>query len=372
MSQWLIYGKSPSLDTLWDEELNVGRSPATIEAIMALESRLQIVLPDWLRQLYSRYDGGAVRMARGASLQEPENWLKADWLIPRGRLFSIGEIFSFAELRLLEDYKDDAFATIVEDDSRLIAIAMDEGTTTLCLDYSDAKHTVTPRIVLTDRGRCLRVFDDVKGFLAELVDVQYWNSALEDHHGPDPDPDVMPWKRVNWELEVASIENFFTGSGTSGAPASEDLISATENRLGVQLPALLKKLYRHQDGGYTNFELVPLFRKPSRHRHSWESAIIDRHLYSMKYLETLAEIASGFDDNEYPLSFYRMHAHCEWLVVLCSHGLDWMLCLDYRRNGPNQEPEVVLFQTFDRELEPLYRARNFNQFFGDLRRDAYK
>ncbi|MNE51097.1 SMI1 / KNR4 family protein [compost metagenome] len=216
------------------------------------------------------------------------------------------------------------------------------------------------------------MFDDVNGFLAELVDAQYWNSALEDHHGPDPDPDGMPWKRVNWELEVASVENFFTGSGAPGAPAPEELISATENRLGVQLPALLKKLYRHQDGGYTNFELVPLFRKPSRHRHSWESAIIDRHLYSMKYLETLAEIASGFDDNEYPLSFYRMHAHCEWLVVLCSHGLDWMLCLDYRRNGPSQEPEVVLFQTFDRELEPLYRARNFNQFFGDLRRDAYR
>src|SRR5688572_11635438 len=62
--QWMVYGRAPTLDTFWDEDLNLGRVAATAEAIAETETRLGIVVPAWLRTLYARYDGGAVRMAR--------------------------------------------------------------------------------------------------------------------------------------------------------------------------------------------------------------------------------------------------------------------------------------------------------------------
>lgn len=76
----MVYGRSPSLDTFWDEALNLGRVPASEAAIAAAQARLEVHLPTWLRTLYARYDGGAVQMARGQSLEQPDNWLTAEWL----------------------------------------------------------------------------------------------------------------------------------------------------------------------------------------------------------------------------------------------------------------------------------------------------
>ncbi|MCF5920266.1 SMI1/KNR4 family protein, partial [Xanthomonas perforans] len=53
--KWMVYGRSPSLDTFWDDALNLGRVPATEAAIAAAQARLGVRLPAWLRELYARY-----------------------------------------------------------------------------------------------------------------------------------------------------------------------------------------------------------------------------------------------------------------------------------------------------------------------------
>lgn len=152
--EWKVYGRAPTLDTFWDEALNLGRSPATDASIAAAQARLGVRLPDWLRHLYARYDGGAVQMARGQSLQQPDNWLAAEWLIPRARLLGAEALFSFAQVRAREDYRDDAYAGLAAsgDDRWLIAIASDARAPSraLCLDY--AAPDTEPTLVYVDAG----------------------------------------------------------------------------------------------------------------------------------------------------------------------------------------------------------------------------
>ncbi|MGO1071205.1 SMI1/KNR4 family protein [Lysobacter sp. CA199] len=355
----MVYGRAPSLDSFWDEELNLGRAPASAESIAAVEARLDIVLPAWLRRLYARYDGGAVRMARAASVEAPGDWTKADWLVPRARLLPLSEWFSFAQLREREQYRDDAYIALAADDRRLIAIAIDEHNKTLCLDYSAEAE---PAIVWTDHQRRLREYADAARWLADLVDLQFWSPALQARHDPA--------QTLQWRPEPPSLDTFWSGPGfwsdASGAPAPEDAIAAAEARLGVRLPALLRALYRRQDGGYTRFEWAPLSRHPSRHSYDWESVVPDRYLSSLGHLRTLMDVASDFQDGTELWSFARMHARCEQIVVLAMHNINWMLCLDYRERGPEREPDVVYFEYFD-ELTPRYRARDFDRFFADLR-----
>lgn len=355
---WRVYGCAPSLETFWDEERNLGRSAASAKAIAAVEARLGIELPPWLRTLYARYDGGAVRMARARSLRS-DDWIDADWLVPRARLLPLGEWFSLAELRRREEYRDDVFAALAVDDSRLIAIALGEDNGTLCLDYSGDG---APRIVLTDQQRRLREYPGHAEFLADLVEIQYWNPALQARH----DPRAL----LQCDPRPPSLDTFWSGPGywTDGAaPADEAALAAAEARLGLRLPALLRDLYLRQDGGTTEFEWAPLRRQPSWHLYDWESVVPDGTVSALADLRTLAELAEGFQASDALHSFARTYAGCERLLILAMHNIEWMLCLDYRERGPQGEPEVVYFEYFG-ELVAQYRARDFHGFFADLRR----
>lgn len=355
---WRVYGRAPGLETFWDEERNLGRGPASAQDIAAAEARLGIELPPWLRALYARYDGGAVRMARAASPRS-EDWIDADWLIPRARLLPLAEWFSLAQLRQREDYRDDAFAALAADDRRLIAIAVDGNNATLCLDYSGG---AAPGIVLTDQVRRLREYPGHAEFLADLVEIQYWNPALQARH----DPRAL----LQCDPRPPSLDTFWSGPGywtDAAEPAGEAAIAATEARLGLRLPALLRALYLRQNGGATEFEWVPLRRRPSWHLYDWEAAIPDNTLSALEELQTLDEWADAFQGRDALHGFVRSYAGCERLLILAAHGVEWMLCLDYRERGPWQEPEVVSFEFFD-ELVALYRARDFHRFFADLRR----
>lgn len=357
--EWRVYGCAPGLDTFWDEERNLGREPASAEAVAAAQARLQIELPAWLRVLYARYDGGAVRMARARSLHS-EDWIDADWLVPRARLLPLAEWESLATLRQRWDWRDDAFAELAADDRRLIAIARDNENRTLCLDCSAAGE---PRIVLTDLQRRLREYPGAGEFFADLVDLQYWSPALQARHDPR--------STLRWDPQPPALDTFWHGPGywTDGVAAAADdaALDAAQARLGLRLPALLRELYRRQDGGSTEFEWAPLRRQPSHHLYDWEAVLPDRYLAALDGIRTLADLASDFQDGTELYSFARSYAGCERIAVLALHGINWMLCLDYRERGPEQEPEVVYFEYFD-ELVPLYRARDFHRFFADLRR----
>lgn len=355
---WRVYGRAPSLETFWDEQRNLGRAAASAADVAAAETRLAIELPPWLRALYARYDGGAVRMARAKPLHS-DDWIDADWLVPRARLLPLGEWFSLADLRRREDCRDDAFAGLGGDDSRLIVIALGENNGALCLDYSAAG---APRIVLTDQRQRLRDYPGHEEFFADLVELQYWSPALQSRHDPDA--------RIECDPQPPALDTFWSGPGywaERAEPAGEAAIAAAEARLGLRLPALLRALYLRQNGGNTEFEWVPLRRQPSRHRYDWEAAIPDNTVCALDDLQTLADWAEAFQGGDAASGFVRSYAGCGRLLILAMHGVEWMLCLDYRERGPQAEPEVVSFEFFG-ELVELYRARDFHRFFADLRR----
>ncbi|MCC4589198.1 SMI1/KNR4 family protein [Xanthomonas sp. NCPPB 1067] len=362
--KWMVYGRAPSLDTLWDEALNLGREPATAAAIAAAEERLDVRLPAWLRGLYARYDGGAVQMARGQSLQEPDNWLKAEWLIPRARLLGSAELFSFAQVRAREEYRDDAYAglAIGGDDRRLIAIAADDRSPgrALCLDYaaSDAE----PTLVYVDAGknRRLCVFATVDALLSQLVDVHYWSPALQAKHDGDA---------VQWQPQPPAVTTFWSGPGhwnEAGAAADSDALAAAEARMGVRLPALFKRLYGVQDGGDTGWCWVPRTRFPSDLYVDWECVLVDRYLLPLASIGSVLDLAAAFEDPDDFNAAARLHARLDQVLVLSCHNVDCLLCLDYRARGPQCEPEVVYFERWE-GLVPTWRAASFDAFFGVLR-----
>ncbi|MCC8626031.1 SMI1/KNR4 family protein [Xanthomonas vesicatoria] len=362
--KWMVYGRSPSLDTFWDEALNLGRVPATEAAIAGAQARLGVSLPAWLRGLYARYDGGAVQMARGQSLEEPDNWLKAEWLIPRARLLGSAELFSFAQVRAREKYRDDAYAGLTAggDDRRVIAIAADDRTPrrALCLDYSAADGE--PTLVYVDAGdnRRLAVFANVDELLAQLVDVHYWSPALQAKH----DGDV-----VRWQPQPPALTTFWSGAGhwsEHAAAADVDAFAAAEARLGVHLPALLKRLYSVQDGGDTGWCWVLRTRFPSDHYVDWECVLVDRDLTPLASIRSVLDLAAAFEDPDDFSAAACLHAGLDQVLVLSCHNVDCLLCLDYRARGPQCEPDVVYFDRWE-GLVPTWRARSFDAFFSALR-----
>ncbi|KLD69500.1 SMI1/KNR4 family protein [Xanthomonas pisi] len=363
--KWMIYGRSPSLDTFWDEALNLGRVPATEAAIAAAQARLGVLLPAWLCALYTRYDGGAVQMARAPSFEEPDNWLKAEWLIPRARLLGSAELFSFAQVRAREDYRDDAFAGLAAggDDRRLIVIAADHRSPSraLCLDYSvpDAE----PTLVYVDAGgnRRLIVFEDVDALLSQLVDVVYWSPALQARHDES--------ERVHWQPQPPALRTFWSGPGhwnDTAAAAGADALAAAEARLGVRLPALCKQLYSVQDGGDTRWCWVRRTRFPADLYVDWECVLVDRYLSPLAKIGSLLDLAAAFEDPNDFSAAACLHAGLDRVLVLSSHNIDCLLCLDYRARGPQCEPDVVYFDRWE-GLVPTWRAPSFDAFFSVLR-----
>ncbi|MBB4130637.1 hypothetical protein GGR62_001405 [Xanthomonas campestris] len=338
--------------------------PATAEAIEAAETRLGIRLPAWLRQLYARYDGGAVQMARGRSLEQPDNWRKAEWLIPRARLLGSAELFSFAEVRARQEYRDDAYAGLAEggDDRCVIAIAADHRSPSraLCLDYSASD--VEPTLVYVDAGdkRRLSVFANVDDLLSQLVDVRYWSPALQSKYGRDV---------LQWQPQPPALTTFWSGpERRNGGRAAADaaMLAATEARLGVRLPALFKRLYSVQDGGDTNWCWVPRTRFPADLCLDWECVLVDRDLLPLAQIRSVLDFADAFEDRNDFSAAACLHAGLDQLLVLSAHNIDCLLCLDYRARGPQCEPEVVYFEDWD-GLVPTWRAPSFEAFFGVLR-----
>ncbi|MBV6804300.1 SMI1/KNR4 family protein [Xanthomonas euvesicatoria] len=362
--KWMVYGRAPSLDTFWDDALNLGRVPATEAAIAAAQTRLGVRLPAWLRELYARYDGGAVQMARGQSLEEPGNWLKAEWLFPRARLLGSAELFSFAQVRAREEYRDDAFAGLAAggDDRHLIVIAADDRSPSraLCLDYSASG--AEPTLVYVDAGdkRRLAAFANVEDLLAQLVDVHYWSPALQARH----DADV-----VQWQPQPPALTTFWSGAdgrNDGGAAADADAFAEAEARLGVRLPALFKRLYSVQDGGDTGWCWVPRTRFPSDHYVDWECVLVDRDLSPLAQIRSVLDFADAFEDRSDFRAAACLHAGLDQVLVLSCHNVDSLLCLDYRARGPQCEPEVVYFENWE-GLVPTWRAARFDAFFAVLR-----
>lgn len=146
--------------------------------------------------------------------------------------------------------------------------------------------------------------------------------------------------------------------------AREDMLAAAEERLGVRLPATLRRLYGVYDGGYVGWTYVPLVPDPGPRHDHWRGAFaIDySSLVPTARLRTVAEHYADFTDDPDDLP-----ANAHRLVVLQARYGD-MTLLDYSRGA---HPRVLIVQ-YDKPVgeDPVDVAfDDFDAFFAALRRE---
>jgi hypothetical protein len=178
------------------------------------------------------------------------------------------------------------------------------------------------------------------------------------------------------EADGPTADTFFRGEPhwSDPAEAHADLIAATEERLHVALPRLLKELYLRQNGGGTDFTFsavtpdAPLDAGDEFERH-WRTSVPDDGLRPIDDLETMTELQASFDhDSDGSWQTYLPGA--ARLVRIAQQGWDEYLCLDYSEG--RSDPRVVLF--IDGRWAPMSEMSfeavwpSFEAFFSGLRR----
>lgn len=81
----------------------------------------------------------------------------------------------------------------------------------------------------------------------------------------------------------------------------------------------------------------------------------------------MGELSDAVDFGDDDLCFRNRFPGTDLLIVLCRHGWDVFLCLDYRTNGRQGEPEIAHFEEGGDGLEEVLRVPNFDEFFAGLR-----
>ncbi|MCI5065106.1 SMI1/KNR4 family protein [bacterium] len=133
-------------------------------------------------------------------------------------------------------------------------------------------------------------------------------------------------------------------------PVSDDQISAAEARLGITLPASIKKLWKIQDGG------------PTKYR---DYVIPDNSFQNLRSFRSMKEEGSDIDFGSSEDDWQGYLGDSSKIIIVARHGFSEFLCLDYRKSGPQGEPEVVLFDTAG-EPKEIYRAPSFHDFVNRL------
>jgi hypothetical protein len=159
--------------------------------------------------------------------------------------------------------------------------------------------------------------------------------------------DLDAIRRVFWDTSV---------SYRVQSPLTDEMLEAAERTLAVKLPRSYVDLLRVQNGGCTSSEFTAF---PTPQATSWAEDHVP--------FDDVAGIAPANStdrsllDNAYYLEEWGIP---EGLILLSGDG-HWWIALDYRRSGPQGEPNVLWFDT---ELgESLELARNFDDFVRRLR-----
>ena len=148
-------------------------------------------------------------------------------------------------------------------------------------------------------------------------------------------------------------------------PATNDELSSAEQRLGVKLPSLLTDLYLIKNGGYTAYAFAALVPNPKPTYDDWANLMVDG-ISPLQALETVGDVSDSCDFGA-DGSWRTANKDVDRLIVFSRHGMDWLLCLDYRETGPESEPRVVSYEGFEIELKEQLRFADFERFFNSLR-----
>lgn len=180
-----------------------------------------------------------------------------------------------------------------------------------------------------------------------------------------------------------TLVTFFDETRYGLAPEGETkaarlaLVDATQRKLAIRLPALLRELYAIRNGCSTPYAHVPAVPNP-RHEfdtdgdgwRDWENPIPDAKLHPVDKLRTMGDISDDFSSPDDGDDCWRnVVPDVDRLISIASHGWDKFLCLDYRDG--RTEPRLLYL---DDSMQPQgtlgvqYQAADFATFFNALRR----
>lgn len=263
-------------DTLFDRD---GRSAASRSALAArdservakrpfaanaamiaeAEARLGFRLPEGLKQIYARRDGGYVGALYAPRVKTPsqsyDDWRGA-FAIDYSSLRPLEKLATVAEH--YENFTHDE-DEVPKDADRLVILEARYGDMTL-LDYSRTDQN--PPVLLVDFDKHggadpvdLR-FPDFDAFLAALRRDVMWSPPSDAPYGdlaePLGDRDAADWPRVFWDANPHVLYNIAASRKDGSEPAKtadQALVEETGRRLGVVVPPALAAVYRAKNGG---------------------------------------------------------------------------------------------------------------------------
>lgn len=339
--------------------------------IEAAEARLGFRLPDTLRALYGRMNGGYVGWLY-VPLKRDAGPVYDDW---RGA-FSIdySSLAPLAELRTVAEHYED-FTHEPEDvpagADKLVVLQARYGDMTL-LDYTRGPQA---RVLIADFDRQPGVepvdiaFENFDDFLAALRRVRPERGVARTvarDLGPPLGEAPEEWRAPMFWGEAQS--HFFHLNAVQRKDGSEPqlvaddaLIAQTEARLGVRLPGALVALWRVKNGGGVSCRWVDIADGEGQ---PYSEAL--RYLMPMEYLATLAELSDRivFPPGEAPWK-QRFDAPQRLVVLEADHGR--VVMLDYRGSGA-EVPAVLVVDDLDRgPPREVLRFERFDDLLPRLR-----
>jgi cell wall assembly regulator SMI1 len=234
----------------------VEKAPCAAEesAIVAAETRLGIRLPETLRRIYARRNGGYVGHLVAPRVAAPrpmfDDWRGAfapDYssLRPVERLETLAS--SYADLDT--DPED-----VPADAARLVILQARYGDMTL-LDYTKSDRDPAVLLVDYDSGNDpvdMR-FADFDTFLEALRRDRWREDYVYPPGRPLAEKPEETWPKLFWDPEAPNvyrnIAEWHKGNQSPAERADEAVLTAAEQRLSVHLPATLRALLAARNGG---------------------------------------------------------------------------------------------------------------------------
>lgn len=338
------------------------REAASEGDILAAEQRLGVRLPDSLRDLYKMMDGGYVGWMYVPLKADPGPFYD-DW---RGA-FSIdySSLNSLHQLRTVkdhyEDFTDDPDEMPANADKLVMLQARYQDMT--LLDYSQGPEARVRVVDFDERPEQSTAveFPDFDRFFAALRREYPEKVTTGDRllaYRKKPVADYMPAQQPSefWRADPHVFANIAASRKDGSEPkkkADDDLVVATQARLGVTLPPVLVDLWRYQNGGV----LAARHLQISKSDAPYDECELPEQLMPMEYFATLADVSDRitYPEGETPLR--ERHPGAERLVVLQAKDGEALL-LDYR--GNTLEPGVLLVEDLDNKH--LASAKRVNSF----------
>lgn len=336
-------------------------SAADDDMIAAAETRLGVRLPDTLRELYRKLNGGYVGWLYVPLVPKPapvhEDW-RGVFSIDYSSLASLDKLRTVAEHYL--DFTDDP-EDVPANAEHLIVLQARYGDMTL-LDYSAGPR---PRVLIVNYDKAPGqdpvdlVFDDFDQFFAALRgerDRLRTETPRRDLGAPMEEAPEDQWAGRFWG--TSDPHPFYRNAiqrkdGTEPRMAADGaLVAATQDRLGLGLPVNLVALWRERNGGGVAARFVR-----STEGVTVRDVEVMRFLLPLEYVVTLAVLSDRirFAPNETPWG--RIHPGSARLVVLEADH-ERAVLLDYR-DRPDDDPAVLAVDDLSR---PLVEARRFERF----------